>query len=65
MKKLFVIAIVSLALGACGGKKKEETTPDKGGNMGETGGQTYGATTPTTDTPANPCGGAANPCAPK
>ena len=69
MKKMFAIAVVSLALGACGGKGKtddammkntggdptttETTTTDDGTGGTEYGGATYG----------NPCGGA-NPCNP-
>jgi hypothetical protein len=60
MKKLFSIAILTLALGACGGKPKAENTmKNTGGNPCaiETGGASYGG-----DAYGNPCAG--NPCAP-
>lgn len=53
MKKLFAIAIVTLALGACGGKAKNDGTMENtGGAMG----------TAVDAAPANPCAG--NPCNP-
>jgi len=68
MKKLAILVVASaLALGACGKKKDAATRATGGdtagdmGNTGETGGgdayggDAYGA-------PADPCGGAANPC---
>jgi hypothetical protein len=65
MKKMFVIAVVSFALAACGGKGKKDDAMMKntGGDMTNTtpteeGGATYGG-----DTYGNPCGGA-NPCNP-
>jgi hypothetical protein len=65
MKKMFAIAIVTLALAACGGKKPaaEDTMGNTGGDMAgsgaETGGTGYGGTTY-----GNPCGTAPNPCNP-
>lgn len=68
MKHLFVTAVLTAALAACGGKKAPATTPGNTGgsameNTGATGGKTYG------DAPA-PGGGApagdganADPCA--
>lgn len=66
MKKLFAIAIVSLALAACGGKAKtDDTMGNTGGDTtgatgdtGATGGDTYGGATY-----GNPCAAPANPCA--
>ena len=44
MKKLILMAVVSAALAACGGKANTaDTTPDNNG--GDTGGDTYGGDT--------------------
>jgi hypothetical protein len=68
MKKMFAIAIVTLALAACGGKPKaEDTMGNTGGDMAgsgaETGGTGYGGTTYGNPC-GNPCGTAPNPCNP-
>jgi len=67
MKKLFVIAILTVSLAACG-KKNASTTPGNTGgsameqtNTGATGGASYGGGTYGA-APADPCGGM-DPCA--
>jgi hypothetical protein len=66
MKKQIVVAILTVAFVACGGKTKTApTTPDPGKGTtemknGATGGQTYGAPAGGGDAakkPADPCGG--------
>ncbi len=69
MKHLFLTAVLTAALAACGGKKAPATTPGNTGgsameSTGATGGKTYG------DAPAPGGGGApmgdgagADPCA--
>jgi len=65
MKKLFAIAIVTLALGACGGKPKaEETMKNTGGDMGAGSGSAMGGDAYGGNAYGNPCGGAKNPCNP-
>ena len=61
MKKTFVVAILTAALAACGGKAKQNsTTPKTDDKAGATGGATYGgsgaAPTPAKP-PADPCSG--------
>ena len=61
MTKKFAVAILTLALAACGGKAKQNTTtPKPDDKAGATGGTTYGgAQTPATPAkpPADPCSG--------
>jgi hypothetical protein len=70
MKQLFLIAILTASLAACGGKKAQSTTPGNTGGSameqktdGATGGASYGGAPAEGATP-DPCGGAAaDPCA--
>ena len=68
MKNLFLIAILTAALAACGGKKSSATTPGNTGgsameSTGATGGKTYGdAPAPGGGAPAGD-GASADPCA--
>ncbi len=68
MKHLFLTAVLTVALAACGGKKAPATTPGNTGgaakeSTGATGGKTYGgAPAPKTAAPANE-GASADPCA--
>jgi hypothetical protein len=70
MKKLFLIAILTAPLAACGGKKASSTTPGNTGGSameqkteGATGGAGYGGA-PAGDAPPDPGEGAsADPCA--
>jgi predicted small lipoprotein YifL len=70
MKKLFVVAILTASLAACGGKKPAASTPTNAGGTemksdGATGGATYG-TPATAPAPGGTEGGAAaDPCAGK
>ena len=66
MKKIAaVLFVASMALGACGGKSKSESTMDKGAGSGSTlpmggagyGGAAYGGAAYGGATTANPCAG--------
>jgi hypothetical protein len=61
MKKTFVVAILTAALAACGGKAKQNTTPKTDDKTGATGGATYGGGSGAAPTPnkppADPCSG--------
>ena len=70
MKKMLVVALLSSAFVACGGKNKGTNTPaNKPTDMktGATGGAAYGGQKGTTPdaTQAQPQKDAPNPCAPK
>ena len=67
MKKMLVVALLSSAFVACGGKNKgASTTANKPTDMkaGATGGAAYGGQKPDA-TQAQPQKDAPNPCAPK
>lgn len=70
MKKLYLIAILTSSLAACGGKKAPATTPGNTGGSameqttgGATGGAGYGGAPAGGATPAPGTGASADPCA--